>query len=92
MPPAEGDEMGRVQINVRVDEALNRAVVQFCRSRGLDVSHFVEEALLDRLEELEDIDDLKRIRQEPTRPLADVIRELKLDGSTGASTASPDAG
>ncbi len=84
--------MGRVQINVMVDEALKRAVVQFCRSRGLVVSHFVEEALLDRLEELEDIDDLKRIRQGPSRPLADVIRELKLDGNTGSCTTSPDAG
>lgn len=78
--PAEEDEMGKVQINVRVDEALKRAVVQFCRSRGLVLSHFVQEALLDRLEEFEDIDDLKRIRHEPTRPLADVIRELHLDG------------
>lgn len=73
--------MGTVQLNVRVEEALKTAVVQFCRSRGLVVGHFVQEALLDRLEELEDIDDLKRIRHEPTRPLADVIRELKLDGT-----------
>ena len=73
--------MGRVQMNVRVDEALKRAVVECCRSRGLVVSHFVREALLDRLEEIEDIDDLKRIRHEPTRPLADVIRELHLDGT-----------
>lgn len=34
-----------------------------------------------RMEELEDIDDLKRIRHESTRPLADVIRELQLDGT-----------
>lgn len=73
--------MGQLQINVRVDEALKRAVVEFYRSRGLVVGHFVQEALLDRLEELEDIDDLKRIRHEPTRPLADVIRELQLDGT-----------
>ena len=72
--------MGRVQINVRVDEALKLAVDRFCRSRGMVVSHFVQEALLDRLEELEDIEDLRHIRHEPTRPLADVLRELKLDG------------
>ena len=68
-------------MNVTVDEALKMAVVQFCRSRGLVVSHLVQEALLDRLEELEDIDDLKRIRHEPTRPLADVIQRLQLDGT-----------
>ncbi len=37
-------------------------------------------ALLDRLEELEDIEDLKKIRHQPTRPLADLLRELRLDG------------
>ena len=30
--------------------------------------------------ELEDVDDLRRLRHEPTRSLADVIRELHLDG------------
>ena len=33
-----------------------------------------------RMEELEDIDDLKRNRHEPTRPVVDVTRELELDG------------
>ena len=39
------------------------------------------EALLDRLQELEDseIEDVKRIRQESTRRLADVIQELGID-------------
>jgi hypothetical protein len=37
--------------------------------------------LLDRLEELEDIEDLKALRHEPTRPLADVLAELKRNGS-----------
>ncbi len=70
--------MGKVWINVSVDEALMRAVVQFCESRGLVVSHFVQEAPLDRLEEVEDVEDLKRIRHEPTRPLADVIKQLRI--------------
>lgn len=73
--------MAKVQINVRVDAALKAAVDRYCRSRGVIVSHFVQEALLDRLEELEDIEDLKRIRHEPTRPLADVLAELGLDGA-----------
>ncbi len=72
--------MAKVQINVRVDGALKAAIDQYCRSHGVIVGHFVQEALLDRLEELEDVDDLKRIRHEPTRPLADVLRDLGLDG------------
>jgi hypothetical protein len=72
--------MGTVQINARVDEALKRAVDQYCRSRGIAVNHFVQEALIDRLEELEDVEDLKAIRHEPTRPLSEVLAELGLDG------------
>lgn len=72
--------MAKVQINVRVDAALKAAIDRYCRSQGVIMSHFVQEALLDRLEEFEDIEDLKRIRHEPTRPLADVLRELGLDG------------
>ena len=45
------------------------------------MNHFVQEALIDRLEELEDIEDLKRLRLESTRPLAEVLAELDLDGS-----------
>jgi len=44
------------------------------------MNHFIQNAILDRLEEMEDIEDLKSIRHEPTRPLSDVLAELKLDG------------
>ncbi len=69
-----------VQISARVDATLKKAIEDYCRSRGIVMNHFIQEALLDRLEELEDIEDLKRIRHEPTRPLSDVLAELKLDG------------
>ena len=72
--------MATVQLNARVDPALKKAIDDYCRSRGLVVNHFVQEALIDRLEELEDIEDLKMIRHEPTRPLAEVLAELGLDG------------
>ena len=76
-----GDHVAKVQINVRVDEALRNAVVRYCSSQGMILSHFVQEAMLDRLEELEDVEDLKRIRHEPTRPLKDVLTDLGLDAS-----------
>lgn len=72
--------MATVQISARVDEALKNAIEEYCRSRGIVMNHFIQEALLDRLEELEDIEDLKQIRHEPTRPLAEILKELKLDG------------
>ena len=73
--------MPTVQINARIDAALKAALEEYCRSRGIVMNHFIQEAIIDRLEELEDIDDLKAIRHEPTRPLSEVLAELNLDGS-----------
>ena len=72
--------MGTVQISARIEEALKDAIDEYCKSRGIVLNHFVQEALIDRLEDLEDIEDLRRIRHEPTRPLSQVLKELKLDG------------
>ena len=72
--------MTTVQISARVDPALKKALEDYCRSRGIVMNHFIQEAILDRLEEFGDIEDLKKIRHEPTRPLSEVLAELKLDG------------
>ena len=71
--------MSKVQISARVDVALKQALERYCKSRGIVMNHFIQEAIIDRLEELEDIEDLKRIRHEATRPLAEVLGELELD-------------
>jgi len=68
------------QIAVRVDGRLKRAVDEACRARGVKLTRFVQEALLDKLEEIADADDLPRLRREPTRPLRALIRDLGLDG------------
>ena len=73
--------MPLVQINARIEAELKKALEEYCRSRGVVMNHFIQEAILDRLEELEDAEDLKRIRHEPTRPLSQVLKELKLDGT-----------
>ena len=72
--------MANVQISVRIEAGLKRAIEEYCTTRGIVMNHFIQEALLDRLEELEDVEDLKKIRHEPTRPLSEVLSELKLDG------------
>jgi len=68
------------QIAVRVDARLKRAVDEACRARGVKLTRFVQEALLDKLEEVADLEDLPRLRREPTRPLRDIVRDLGLDG------------
>ena len=73
--------MATVQISARIDTRLKKALDDLCRTRGVVMNHFIQEALIDRLEELEDVDDLKAIRHEPTRPLADVLADLRLDGT-----------
>lgn len=73
--------MKTVQINARIDAALKKALDEYCRTRGVVMNHFIQEAILDRLEELEDLEDLAAVRREPTRPISEVLAELKFDGS-----------
>lgn len=72
--------MKQVQLATRINERVKKAVEQVCQTRGLKMNRFIEEALIDKLEELEDIEDLKKIRCEPTKPLSELLRDLKLDG------------
>ena len=74
--------MATVQINASVDESLKIALERYCRSRGIVMDHFIQEALLDRLEELEDIEDLHRIRHEPARRISEALRDLDLDNAS----------
>jgi hypothetical protein len=70
----------KVQLATRVDGRIKTAVEKICRSRGYKMNKFIEEALLDKLEEMEDIENIRTIRKEPTRPLSEILEELKLDG------------
>jgi hypothetical protein len=73
--------MALAQLATRIDSRVKKAIEKTCKARGLKIGYFVENALIDKLEELDDLEDIKKIRREPTRPLADVIRDLGLDGS-----------
>ena len=72
--------MAQVQMATRIDERVKRAVEEVCAERGLKMGRFIEDALIDKLEELADLDDLQKIRAEPARSLEEVIKELGLDG------------
>lgn len=48
----------------------------YCRSNGIVMTHFIQEAILDRLDELADLQDIERLRREPTRPFSEVLAEI----------------
>ena len=72
--------MALTQLATRIDSKVKRAIEEICEARGLKMNRFIEEALIDKLEELQDIEDLKQIRFEPTRPLTELLKDLELDG------------
>ena len=66
--------MPTVQVSARIDRALKDALDRYCREHGVVMDHFIQEAILDRLEEL--VEDLKSIRHEPTRGFAEVLDKM----------------
>lgn len=72
--------MAAVQLATKIDSQVKKAVEQVCRHRGLKMNRFIEEALLDKLEELEDVEEVAQLRAERSRPLVQILRELKADG------------
>ncbi len=70
----------QAQLAARIDARVRRAVGDVCRARGVKINRFIEDALIDKLEELGDAGEVGRLRKLPTRPLADVIKSLGLDG------------
>ena len=52
-----------------------------CEAKGFKLSHFVEEALLDKLEEVVDVRELAKLRREPSKPLSEVLKALGIDAN-----------
>jgi len=71
--------MAQKQLATRIDAGVKAAVERYCGATGLKMSKFIENALLEKLEEIADLEDLKAIRHEPTRPLEKVLKELGID-------------
>lgn len=72
--------MGAKQLATKIDERVKEALDSFCEERGLKIGRFVEDAILDKLEEYEDVSDLKKLRGESFRTFDDVLKDLKSDG------------
>ena len=69
--------MSKVQLATQVHPKVKRALEEACESRGLKIGHFIQEAILDKLEEFEEIAELRKLRDEPSRSLSDIIKDLE---------------
>ncbi len=72
--------MGAKQLATKIDERVKDALDSFCEEQGYKINRFVEDAILDKLEEHEDLSDLRKLRGESFRAFADVVEDLKNNG------------
>lgn len=67
----------QIAITARINPKIKKLADRFCASQGLIMSRFIEEAILDKLEEVGDAAEVATLRQEPVRSFNQVIKELK---------------
>ena len=68
------------QLAAKIDEDIRNSLDTFCRSQGIEIAHFIEDAILDKLEEFEDVSELKELRKESFKTMAFVKKNLKKSG------------
>ena len=70
----------QTQLTTKIDMEVKNALAYFCKENGLKMNHFIEEAIIARLEDMQDITTLDKVREEPARPFSDVLKDLKKGG------------
>lgn len=63
-------------VTARINSRVKALVDKWCRGRGLVMARFIEDAILDKLEEESDICEIEKLRREPLRPLRAILKEL----------------
>ena len=72
--------MAAKQLATKIDENIKDALDAFCEEKGLKINRFLEDAILDKIEEYEDLSDLRKLRAESFRSFDDVLKDLKKSG------------
>lgn len=67
------------QVTARLDKDIAEVLKSYCKSKGLIVNRFIQDCIVDKLEELADLNDIPKLRKEKTRPFSEVLAELKLN-------------
>jgi hypothetical protein len=69
--------MDRAVLTARVSRKVKRLADKWCKTHGLVLARFIEDAIIDKLEESHDVSEIEKLRREPTRPFSEVMKELK---------------
>ena len=69
--------MEQAVLTARVNKKVKKLADDWCRSHGLVMARFIEEAILDKLEEHLDLHEIESLRRDPVRPFSEVMKELK---------------
>ena len=69
--------MEQAVLTARVSKKVKNLADRWCKSQGLVLARFIEDAIIDKLEESHDLSELEKLRREPTRSFSQVLKELK---------------
>jgi hypothetical protein len=69
--------MEHAVLTARVSKKVKSLADKWCKTQGLVLARFIEDAIIDKLEESHDISEIETLRREPTRPFSEVMKELK---------------
>lgn len=72
--------MALKQLATKIDESVKDALDSFCEERGLKINRFLEDAILDKIEEFEDLTDLRKLKNDSFRSFDEVVKDLKSSG------------
>ncbi len=64
-------------ISTNIDADLKKALSSYCKKKGLKIQNFIENAILEQLEDLVDIEDYHARKNEETVSLNEVLKKYK---------------
>lgn len=68
-------------LSTLIDPDVKKAVVQFCKRRGIKIRHLVEQALVEQLEDEMDLEAFRQRKNEDTIPLHKILGEYSKKNS-----------
>jgi hypothetical protein len=66
-------------ISTQIPSELKRMLQSFCQRKGLKIKNFIEQAILDKLEDETDIEAYEARKSEENIPLEKILKEFNLN-------------